>query len=128
MNFNVIIFGADGRESYDVQEAEAEYGRRFSLGTYFTGLIHGLQPDALLVLLPALALPSGPAAAYLGTFLVRTLLGFGFGSGLRTWYHRPRDMGGTIRSTDSERGSRNKKRWWKHGRFPCHSISKLGFR
>jgi Cd2+/Zn2+-exporting ATPase len=38
------------------------------------GLIHGLQPDALLVLLPALALPSGPAAAYLGTFLVGTVL------------------------------------------------------
>lgn len=56
-----------------MQEAEAEYGRKFSLGTYFTGLIHGLQPDALLVLLPALALPSGPAAAYLGTFLVRAL-------------------------------------------------------
>jgi len=56
------------------EEAEAEYGRNFNLGTYFTGLIHGLQPDALLVLLPALALPSGPAAAYLGTFLVGTVL------------------------------------------------------
>eukprot|EP00241_Pyramimonas_parkeae_P000237 CAMPEP_0114238112 /NCGR_PEP_ID=MMETSP0058-20121206/7751_1 /TAXON_ID=36894 /ORGANISM="Pyramimonas parkeae, CCMP726" /LENGTH=1132 /DNA_ID=CAMNT_0001350201 /DNA_START=391 /DNA_END=3789 /DNA_ORIENTATION=+ len=48
--------------------------RKFSLGTYFTGIIHGLQPDALLVLLPALALPSGAAAAYLGTFLVGTVV------------------------------------------------------
>lgn len=40
----------------------------------YSGIIHGLQPDALLVLLPALALPSGAAAAYLGTFLVGTVV------------------------------------------------------
>jgi hypothetical protein len=44
------------------------------MGTYATGLVHGLQPDALLVLLPALALPRASAAAYLATFLGGTVL------------------------------------------------------
>jgi len=48
--------------------------RKFTIGTYFTGVIHGLQPDALLILLPALALPSVAAAAYLVTFLVGTVM------------------------------------------------------
>lgn len=46
----------------------------FAVGTYVTGVIHGLQPDALLVLLPALALPSNAAAAYLATFLAGTVM------------------------------------------------------
>mmetsp|Transcript_20030 Transcript_20030/g.27732 ORF Transcript_20030/g.27732 Transcript_20030/m.27732 type:complete len:1098 (-) Transcript_20030:197-3490(-) len=55
-------------------EEQASKDRKFSLSTFFTGLVHGLQPDALLVLLPALALPVIPAAAYLCTFLVGTVL------------------------------------------------------
>lgn len=47
--------------------------RRFAAATYATGLVHGLQPDALLVLLPALALPRASAAAYLATFLLGTV-------------------------------------------------------
>lgn len=48
--------------------------RRFALATYGTGVVHGLQPDSLLVLLPALALPTAAAAAYLLTFLGGTVL------------------------------------------------------
>lgn len=48
--------------------------RTFVLATYATGVVHGLQPDALLVLLPALALPRAAAAAYLATFLLGTVL------------------------------------------------------
>ena len=48
--------------------------RTFALATYATGVVHGLQPDALLVLLPALALPRAAAAAYLATFLLGTVL------------------------------------------------------
>jgi hypothetical protein len=40
--------------------------------TYITGTIHGLQPDALLLLLPAFALPRLQAVAFLGTFFVGT--------------------------------------------------------
>ena len=46
---------------------------RFAAATYATGLVHGLQPDALLVLLPALALPRASAVAYLATFLLGTV-------------------------------------------------------
>ena len=48
--------------------------RKFVLATYATGVVHGLQPDALLVLLPSLALPRAAAAAYLATFLLGTVL------------------------------------------------------
>jgi len=48
--------------------------RRFVLATYATGVVHGLQPDALFVLLPSLALPAPAAAAYLATFLGGTVL------------------------------------------------------
>jgi hypothetical protein len=48
--------------------------RSFAAATYGTGLVHGLQPDSLLVLLPALALPTAAAVAYLITFLTGTVL------------------------------------------------------
>ena len=55
-------------------QGSAQTPRRFAGATYATGLVHGLQPDALLVLLPALALPTAAAAAYLATFLTGTVL------------------------------------------------------
>jgi hypothetical protein len=45
--------------------------------TYITGTIHGLQPDALLLLLPAFALPRLQAVAFLGTFFVGTVVAMG---------------------------------------------------
>jgi sulfite exporter TauE/SafE len=46
--------------------------------TFATGLVHGLQPDALMMVLPALALPSRLAgAAFLGMFLVGTVVSMG---------------------------------------------------
>ena len=45
--------------------------------TYITGTIHGLQPDALLMLLPAFALPRMQAIAFLGTFFVGTIVAMG---------------------------------------------------
>ncbi|KAJ7250103.1 hypothetical protein O6H91_Y423000 [Diphasiastrum complanatum] len=50
-----------------------------SLGlTFATGLVYGLQPDALLMILPALALPSRFSGfAFLGMFLVGTVIAMG---------------------------------------------------
>ena len=45
--------------------------------TYITGTIHGLQPDALLLLLPAFALPRLQAIAFLTTFFFGTILAMG---------------------------------------------------
>lgn len=52
--------------------------RRVGVATFVTGIVHGLQPDALLIVLPALALPSKVAgAAFLATFLLGTVLSMG---------------------------------------------------
>ncbi|CAM6086308.1 unnamed protein product [Calypogeia fissa] len=46
--------------------------------TFATGVVYGLQPDALLVILPALALPSrATGAAFLVMFLLGTVLAMG---------------------------------------------------
>ncbi|KAK6781617.1 hypothetical protein RDI58_019413 [Solanum bulbocastanum] len=55
-------------------------GKKKKVGftTFATGIVHGLQPDALLIILPALALPSRLAgAAFLGMFLVGTVMAMG---------------------------------------------------
>ncbi|KAF5756278.1 putative urease accessory protein UreH-like, transmembrane [Helianthus annuus] len=52
--------------------------KKIGFATFATGIIHGLQPDALLIVLPALALPSRLAgAAFLGMFLVGTVIAMG---------------------------------------------------
>ena len=62
---------------------ETEEARRkkqdgsFLSWTYITGTIHGLQPDALLLLLPAFALPRLQAVAFLGTFFIGTVVAMG---------------------------------------------------
>lgn len=49
--------------------------RRIGFATFATGIVHGLQPDALMMILPALALPSRLAgAAFLSMFLFGTVL------------------------------------------------------
>lgn len=52
--------------------------KKIGFATFATGIVHGLQPDALLIILPALALPSRLAGtAFLGMFLVGTVLSMG---------------------------------------------------
>ncbi|KAI7731896.1 hypothetical protein M8C21_017007, partial [Ambrosia artemisiifolia] len=52
--------------------------KKIGFATFATGIIHGLQPDALMMVLPALALPSRVAgAAFLGMFLVGTVIAMG---------------------------------------------------
>lgn len=52
--------------------------KKIGLATFATGIVHGLQPDALMMVLPALALPSRlTGAAFLGMFLVGTVIAMG---------------------------------------------------
>ena len=52
--------------------------KKISFATFATGIVNGLQPDALMMVLPALALPSRAAgAAFLGMFLVGTVVSMG---------------------------------------------------
>ncbi|KAF5745354.1 hypothetical protein HS088_TW07G00938 [Tripterygium wilfordii] len=46
--------------------------KKIGFATFATGIVHGLQPDALMMVLPALALPSRMAGA---AFLIMFLLG-----------------------------------------------------
>ncbi|CAA7021961.1 unnamed protein product [Microthlaspi erraticum] len=52
--------------------------KKIGFATFATGIVHGLQPDALMMVLPALALPSRLAgAAFLFMFLVGTVIAMG---------------------------------------------------
>ncbi|GLT42934.1 hypothetical protein SLA2020_169110 [Shorea laevis] len=52
--------------------------KKIGFATFATGLVHGLQPDALMIILPALALPSRVAgAAFLIMFLLGTVVAMG---------------------------------------------------
>ncbi|KAK4740360.1 hypothetical protein R3W88_004057 [Solanum pinnatisectum] len=52
--------------------------KKIGFATFATGIVHGLQPDALMMILPALALPSRVAgAAFLVMFLVGTVIAMG---------------------------------------------------
>ncbi|XP_020584348.1 uncharacterized protein LOC110027310 isoform X2 [Phalaenopsis equestris] len=52
--------------------------KKIGFATFATGIVHGLQPDALMMILPALALPSRLAgAAFLGMFLIGTVFAMG---------------------------------------------------
>ncbi|KAJ7547971.1 hypothetical protein O6H91_08G111800 [Diphasiastrum complanatum] len=70
----------DGSHVVITESAEGYTGQKkpFRLATFLTGVVHGLQPDALLVILPALALPSRLAGtAFLSTFLLGTVMAMG---------------------------------------------------
>ena len=61
--------GADGGPGGEVADA------KFNLATFATGLVHGLQPDSLFLILPAFAMASKFAAtAFLAAFLTGTVL------------------------------------------------------
>ncbi|GBG72294.1 hypothetical protein CBR_g11222 [Chara braunii] len=72
--------GAVGGNVLEVKGISGEISKKnVNLATTFaTGIIHGLQPDALLMVLPALALPSKVAgAAFLMMFLIGTIAAMG---------------------------------------------------
>lgn len=53
-------------------------GRFAGFATYMTGIVHGLQPDALFVVIPALALPTKFAAiSFISMFLIGTVVSMG---------------------------------------------------
>ncbi|KAH0457155.1 hypothetical protein IEQ34_015062 [Dendrobium chrysotoxum] len=59
-------------------ESTSSARKKMGFATFATGIVHGLQPDALMMILPALALPSRLAgAAFLGMFLVGTVFAMG---------------------------------------------------
>ncbi|KAI5073153.1 hypothetical protein GOP47_0011166 [Adiantum capillus-veneris] len=71
----VSVLAAEGPRPSEVVEDRKTTHR---LRTFATGIVYGLQPDALIVILPALALPSRLAgAAYLGMFLLGTVVAMG---------------------------------------------------
>lgn len=97
VGLTLMVIGAMGiKEAYEVplvalETAEAgllnsnsldfppsEKKKKIGFATFATGIVHGLQPDALLIVLPALALPSRLAgAAFLGMFLLGTVFSMG---------------------------------------------------
>lgn len=68
-----LVEGADG-----ITTVEEPGKKSVGPATFITGIVYGLQPDALLMVLPALSLPSRAAgAAFLGMFLLGTVLAMG---------------------------------------------------
>ncbi|KAG2448046.1 hypothetical protein HYH02_007073 [Chlamydomonas schloesseri] len=56
----------------------AQSGLKAGFATYATGIVYGLQPDALFVVIPALALPTKLAAvAYCSMFVIGTVSAMG---------------------------------------------------
>lgn len=66
------------QQHQQVQQQVAGLQRDTSLWTLATGIVYGLQPDALFVIIPALALPTPLAAvAYMIMFVVGTVTAMG---------------------------------------------------
>ncbi|KAL9271226.1 Chloroplast protein FOR GROWTH AND FERTILITY 2-like protein [Drosera capensis] len=62
----------------DSLDAPVAAKKKIGFATFATGIVHGLQPDALMMVLPALALPSRLAGtAFLCMFLVGTVVAMG---------------------------------------------------
>jgi len=64
---------AAGEVAEHAEDAASKYG----WATFATGVAHGLQPDALLFIMPALALPAKAAIGFVIAFGVGTLLSMG---------------------------------------------------
>lgn len=77
---SLVLEGIDASMSSNdpLQSLSTPRKKKVGFATFATGIVHGLQPDALLMVLPALALPSRFAgAAFLGMFLVGTVFSMG---------------------------------------------------
>ena len=74
---DAVVGSRDTETARRVREEDGEKKGSFLSWTYITGTIHGLQPDSLLLLLPAFALPRLQAIAFLGTFFVGTVVAMG---------------------------------------------------
>ena len=73
----IPLLAGNMNELYPPLPSGSMSGAKKNVGfaTFATGIVHGLQPDALIMILPALALPSRLAgAAFLGMFLFGTVL------------------------------------------------------
>lgn len=76
------VAGASGGGGGGVLAAGGER-RGFGLATFATGIVYGLQPDALFVIVPALALPTKLAAvAYILMFVLGTVAAMGAYTGV----------------------------------------------
>ena len=65
------------------KEENSKGKKGFGLATFATGIIYGLQPDALFVIVPALALPTKLAAtAYILMFVLGTVTAMGAYAGV----------------------------------------------
>ncbi|KAG2431121.1 hypothetical protein HXX76_009651 [Chlamydomonas incerta] len=67
-----------GGGSVSAGKPGAQSGLKAGFATYATGIVYGLQPDALFVVIPALALPTKLAAvAYCSMFVIGTVSAMG---------------------------------------------------
>ena len=74
--------GAMSEDEAALHEIAQQRGKksepRIAAATFFTGVLYGLQPDALFVVIPALALPTKAAAfAFCLMFVIGTVLAMG---------------------------------------------------
>lgn len=70
--------GESGVSAYESLDNPVAGKKKIGFATFATGIVHGLQPDALMMVLPALALPSRVSgAAFLIMFLVGTVVAMG---------------------------------------------------
>ena len=73
----------DKDDESSLEKNGKEDKKSFGLATFATGIIYGLQPDALFVIIPALALPTKLAAiAYILMFVFGTVAAMGAYAGL----------------------------------------------
>jgi hypothetical protein len=85
----LIIIGATGlwerisgghhhhHDHDDEIEVGDKKGWRKLFAVYSTGVLHGLQPDALVVIMPAFAMPTLNAICFLCAFLLGTIFAMG---------------------------------------------------
>lgn len=75
----VVVEGGDRDVAgYKVLTSQSIGKKKIGFATFATGIVHGLQPDALMMIFPALALPSRVAGAvFLFMFLVGTVIAMG---------------------------------------------------
>ena len=65
---------ASSLTSFKLGGGKAAANAKAGFATYATGIVHGLQPDALFVVIPALALPTKAAAiSFISMFVIGTV-------------------------------------------------------